>query len=250
MKAKTDEESVSPQPVSNQTAEKTKTIPILIVIVLLTIALIPAFYFYSAYTKTQKLLQVQGTTTSAKKDVDDLIAKVDRLIQLPKGEKPTVATIANKKKLVDQPFFEKAENGDKLLIYSKAKEAILYRPSIDKIINVGPVNPGSVQSQSQQAVTTPSPVTKQVTVTVYNGSEVSGLASTTKQKIEGKFSQIKVTATGNAAGEYSKTSVYDLTGKNKEVASQIAQFLSGEVATASLSGETKPTTDLLIIVVQ
>lgn len=70
-----------------------------------------------------------------------ILAKIGKLIQLPAGETPTMATIndaANAKKT--QPFLSSAENGDILIVYANAQEAILYRPSTDKLISVGPVN--------------------------------------------------------------------------------------------------------------
>jgi hypothetical protein len=70
-----------------------------------------------------------------------VIAKVKELIQLPTDESPTMATIndaASVKKT--QPFLTPAENGDILLVYANAQEAILYRPSSNKLIAVGPVN--------------------------------------------------------------------------------------------------------------
>jgi len=61
-------------------------------------------------------------------------------MELPKDEEPTIATVLDKEKLKDQLFFAKAENGDKVIIYSKNQKAILYRPSINKIIDVAPIS--------------------------------------------------------------------------------------------------------------
>jgi hypothetical protein len=54
-------------------------------------------------------------------------------------EQPTLASVTDKSKLSDQPFFQKAENGDKILIFVQSRKAILYRPSIKKIIDVAPI---------------------------------------------------------------------------------------------------------------
>ncbi len=79
--------------------------------------------------------------------VDDettqLIARVASLVSLPEGETPTIATVADVEKLKSQTFFAKAENGDKVLIFSKARKAYLYRPSTNKIVEIGPINIGS-----------------------------------------------------------------------------------------------------------
>lgn len=64
---------------------------------------------------------------------------VGRHYLLPINEVPALATVANKAKLTS-PFFKEAENGDKILIYQTNQIAIIYRPSIDKIISVGPVS--------------------------------------------------------------------------------------------------------------
>jgi hypothetical protein len=55
-------------------------------------------------------------------------------------EKPTIATVENTKKLTSQAFFKNARNGDKVLMYTQTKKAILYRPSEDKVIEVAYLN--------------------------------------------------------------------------------------------------------------
>lgn len=75
----------------------------------------------------------------AEEQVSSLVAKVGKLISLPTDEQPTVATVQDKEKLKEQAFFAGAENGDKLLIYTKAQKAIIYRESTDSLVNVGPL---------------------------------------------------------------------------------------------------------------
>lgn len=72
-------------------------------------------------------------------ETSSLTTKVAKLMALPANETPTMATVEDINKLKNQPFFSEAKNGDKLLIYTTAKKAIIYRESDNRIINVGPI---------------------------------------------------------------------------------------------------------------
>lgn len=100
-------------------------------------------YFYIQYKDKQKLLKKPAVS---QEEAGKIVALVESLMQLPKNENPTIATVSNKEKLKDQPFFNNAQNGDKVLIYTKAKKAILYRPSINKIIEVSFLNFGATSA--------------------------------------------------------------------------------------------------------
>ena len=78
---------------------------------------------------------------AAQAEADKAIAEVGKLYALPKDEKPQVLTVNDKEASKKQfgSFFDKAENNDISLIYTKAKLAILYRPSSKQIINVSSV---------------------------------------------------------------------------------------------------------------
>lgn len=111
------------------------------VLLLILLSAVPSYYFYKQYQKVQK--QLLDPALAAKEQTFALVVAVGKLIELPKGEDPTVATISDKEKLKDQPFFNNAKNGDKIIIYTNAKKAILYDPVANKIIDVAPVNIGS-----------------------------------------------------------------------------------------------------------
>ncbi|MDB5169533.1 MAG: hypothetical protein JWO41_889 [Candidatus Saccharibacteria bacterium] len=89
-------------------------------------------------TKVNKLST--NTAASSANEVKKLTDEIGAVFQLPTGETPTLATVSDAAKVKNQAFFKNAQNGDKVLLYSKAGEAILYRPSIKKIISVAPVN--------------------------------------------------------------------------------------------------------------
>lgn len=71
-------------------------------------------------------------------DVQTVQRQVGKHYVLPTDETPVLATVTDKAQL-QTDFLKKAQNGDKVLIYQKAQRAIIYRPSLDRIIDVGPV---------------------------------------------------------------------------------------------------------------
>ena len=206
-----------------------------------------ALFFYYKYQKTLKVLK--DPKELEKLETKLLVEKIGKLIELPGDEIPTVATVSDKEKLRNQPFFAKAQNGDKVLIYTKTKKAVLYRSSTNKIIEVGPVNIGesSPSATESSAVSPAKPAL--IKIAIYNASETVGLASRTEEKLKGKFNNISVVDKDNSKGNYDKTLVADLTGKRKELVSDMAKFLEGEVGSFPLA-EDRPEADVLVIVVE
>lgn len=126
----------------------------LIVTILSVLVLIGAaasYYFYTQYKSTQDILKNPNLATE--KQTKAIIEEVSKLIELP-NEQPTIATITDVTKLKDQPFFAHAKNGDKVLIYTGVKKAILYDPTINKIVDVAPVNIGDQTTPTPSAKTT------------------------------------------------------------------------------------------------
>ncbi len=102
------------------------------------VAIAAAFFFFE-YQKAQNLLTTQTNVLDeqkAKKENESLVRIISKLAVLPTNETPTIATVSDKTKLAGQLFFEKSENGDRVLIYPNNKVAVLYRPSVGKIINL------------------------------------------------------------------------------------------------------------------
>jgi hypothetical protein len=118
-----------------------------------------------AITRYPEVLGLSKGQAQAQAEVDMLVTEVGKLLALPTDEKPTVATITDVEKLKEQVFFKNASNGDKVLIYTKSKKAILYRPSEKKIVEVGAVNinqqprPVEPAPVSQDVYPTPAVVT-------------------------------------------------------------------------------------------
>jgi hypothetical protein len=80
-----------------------------------------------------------GLPTDGEAAAKAVKARVARHYLLPKDEEPALATITDKSKL-SSPAFKQTEDGDRLLIYQKNRMAIVYRPSIDRVVAIVPVS--------------------------------------------------------------------------------------------------------------
>ncbi len=216
----------------------TQTFVVIILLVGVVVSTFAAAYYYRMYTMYEA--KVPKEQKEADKDIDMTLQKLGKLMVLP-AERPSLAVVKDADKLkTQQKFFAQAQNGDKLLIFRTARKAILYRPSTNKIIESGPllVSPNAQTGQQTQSVK----------IAIYNGTTDATLATATDEKIRKAANAPIETSLGTAKStSYTKTLVVDLTGNNKQSVEELAKFLTGEVS-ALPDGETKPATDILIIV--
>lgn len=222
-----------------------------IIIIIVAGSLGTSAYFYKQYEKIKK-----NPNIVAQEEVKSLTSKVGQLMVLPTDEAPNIATVVDKEKLKDQPFFKNTLNGDKILIYTKAKKAILYRPNTNKIIEFAPLaigddNQSAVLGSETQEETSDEQVTPVVTntkIVILNGSKTPGLTTVAEGKIK-EVSGAEILYKNNAAkSDYTSNLVIDLSGNHQEQAKQIAQTIDGEVSDM-VDGETKPANaDILVIV--
>lgn len=203
-----------------------------IAIVALIVALASIGFATYQYNETQKLKTTEGAKQVADDEAKALKAKVAKLMQLP-SEKPTVATIKDITKLKDQPFFNGAKNGDKVLIFTEARKAVIYREDTNIVINSGPI-----------AVTSDNAASKGVTVLAsVNGS--NGDSATKVAKISGV-----TVGEGKAKKNYTSTQVLDVSGNSADKAQEIATALGGKVITTLPSGETAPAGASIVVFVK
>lgn len=205
-------------------------------------------YGFMQYQQTQqKLEQSQLELEKIKSDpqaasIEEntaLVSKIGELITLPEGEDPTIATITDVERLREQDFFNKAENDDKILIYTQVEQrAILYRPSINKVIEVAPVNIGETEGQVQT-----------LSVAIYNGTRTEEVNDLVENEIVQNAAGFEVILKTDAQRNHNETLVVDLSGDQDEAAEELAEVLNAIVAILP-AGEDRPETetDLLVIV--
>jgi hypothetical protein len=104
-------------------------------LIILAISVSLAVIFYTKYNNLKN-----DPTSFQQQELKSVVSKVSKLIEIPRDEKPTIATVQDESSLKNQDFFKDVENGDKVLIFTSSKKAIIYRESTNKIINVGPID--------------------------------------------------------------------------------------------------------------
>jgi hypothetical protein len=198
------------------------------------------------YTQYQSLKKNPNGEKEA--EVKQLVEQIRKFYDLPTDENPTVATVSDKSKVVNQPFFAKAENGDKILIYRKNKLAILFRPSQNRLINVGPIDLDAVSGNSTgSGSTTQAAIAK---LGLYNASSTVGITTDVEKKLttSAYASQISIAEKKNANSKsLGKVLIVDVAGSNKDLAEKIAATLGGEVGSLP-AGETKPGVDIAVFI--
>lgn len=223
-----------------------------VILIVSSIAL-SIFLFYREMHAAQSKTENSHTAVNS----DELLAKIGKIILLPENEAPTIATVSDKSKLSDQPFFAKAENGDKVLIYEKSGRAFLYRPSKNMLIEVSAITPnsnslvGTEDNESSNSATlgVQDEVVKPVKVVILNGTKEKGLAKAGQEKITSEKLPVEVVSLGNSTAPetYTETIVVDLTGKNEETSEKVAGLVGGTVE--SLPEDEKKPTDAEILII-
>lgn len=179
---------------------------------------------------------------ASQEEVAAVVAEVSKLIALPEGVTPTLATVADAEDLkTRQAFFANAENGDKVLLYANAadpaqRKAYLYRPSSKQLLNVAPINiGGQVQAQDDE-----------FSMVIRNGTETEGLEDRMETLLSQVFPNASVPEKGAAAQVYESSVLVRVNGSD-ELAQKVAGLFNVELVDLP-SGEADPgDVDLVLI---
>jgi len=226
------------------------TLRIIFVVTFLGIAGFAGWSFYS-YQKAQeevlRLSTLEGQEEIRKQDLENLLSRVRAHMILPEDEEPTVATITNIEALIeDQPFFEGANDGDKVLVYVGARKAIIYSPERDLVINVGAV----VVDNQQVALDETDEEFARLDIELRNGTSAAGLARDVSSRLSGENDAFNfVNLTDAAKRDYGETLVINMgRTSNSELINSLAQVLGASVVNSVPEGEQGSSAEVLILV--
>ena len=125
------------------------------------VATVSVVSFKMYWDSQQKLAKLQTANPEifTEFETDALVAKVARHMILP-NEKPLINTVSEVEKLRGEPFYAQAQNGDKVLVFSR--RAILYSPAQDRVVEIGFIR-----------ATTPTPVAENPPQASESGDQAS-----------------------------------------------------------------------------
>ncbi len=213
-----------------------------LITIIVAIIVVVAIVFWLSYLNKQDV----DDETSMNQDqtageiVTDVLTAIAKHMVLPQGE-PTIATIEDAANLrQQQSFFALVENGDQLVIFPE--QAIIYRPSTDRIVKVGAVQAPAANENRQAVPEVP------LTFEIRNGTNETGKASILADQI-GTQELYEVLNVGDAGRkDYTSTFVYDLTnGEKSEAVAAFAQIIGSTVTEGYPEGEAESNAEVLVI---
>jgi len=218
-----------------------------IAIVILALVVLGGYVVYEKYFHLTQAEKAQQELATA-------IAAVSKVMVLPEGDQPVLATVTDAKTLIaQQTFFAGSANGDQLLLFPKSMKAIIWSPSREKIINVGPIQQSpSPSAVSQSSTKSNAPVTQTTTtlsVEIRNGTGQAGYASSIAQQLSSNAAYKVLKVTDAAKNGYAKNMVINLSNDQSKasLASSLAAALGADISSTLPVGEKETTADVLVI---
>lgn len=222
----------------NSTNGNKKLTFVLIVVVVALLAALSG----SVYLLMKEKKKSENPTQVATEEANRIKDRLGKLILLPEGVEPTIATVIDADKLREQnaEFYKNAKNGDKLIVYSD--RAILYDMEQNIIINVAPI----LNPSDQGAL----PEGEKLTIDLRSGTSDSAKVTSAQDSINGLGDNYSISGTSDAANKnYSGTTVYDLTnGANEALVNALASAFGATVETTLPAGEAISNSNVVVIV--
>lgn len=145
--------------------------------------------------------------------------------------------------------------------YLQYREGQTFLPNSPSNETISVVENNASQSGGLSESSSAAEKSAKITVTIYNGTSTRGLAKEVQDKLKVKFAspriesgsprevgQMNFVGVGNTTGDFAKTIVVDLSGKNGAAAKMITGEINGQVVDKFPEGEIRPESDILIII--
>lgn len=161
---------------------------------------------------------------------DEIVLRVNKALSIQGDSHPAILTVEDETRAT-QPFLDQAKNGDKVLLYYKAKRAVLFRPSENSIIHQGSYTPPDAK------------------VFIRRGTTDDGKVAETRSRLEEIEAIDLVSQDDSPKSDYRGITIVNVTDRYDEKLREL-EDLFGVKAVRLPPGETFPDADILVIVGQ
>lgn len=176
-------------------------------------------------------------------DVSSLVGRVGSHVPVNMNETPLIAIVTdvNAAKQQSPVFYKKAENGDRLLVWSD--QAILYSPTKDEVESV-------LTFQAPPAPSVATVAAEKATVEIRNGSGITDNTAGLVEKLRTQGLTVKKITTTTVRQAYPSSLVMNTGSRMLPASAQILSGYGTAVASSTIIGEAPAAADFLIILGQ
>lgn len=201
--------------------------------VALSLGIVSLLFWHDMYT-------FFAYTDASQREAVNLAYRISDTVAVPAGEIPGLATVTDVSKLNRGGVLAGAENGDKLLLFYESGRVVVYRPSIHKVISVGPMILDASAAQ-----------VKGTRIVVRNGTGKSASVDAAMSLMKERYAEANIADPENAArDDYPSSIAIDLTadGSKTQFVGAISELLGIQKGILP-TGESRPdNADILIII--
>lgn len=159
---------------------------------------------------------------------DQIVIKINKTLHIEGDANPAILAVTDETK-ANQPFLDIAKNGDKVLLYYKARQAILFRPTGNEIIRKGSFTPPNAK------------------IFIRDGTAQDSRINEIKSKLE-SIKEIDLVSTDSSVKQdYKGTTLVSVTDRYDSKVAELETLFDTKVQRIP-DGETFPDADILIIV--
>lgn len=184
------------------------------------------------------LVILPNGTDGSKGEMERIKTALSEHVLLPVDETPTLATVINSDELQDAFLRQYAKTGDKVLVFPSAKQVYLYRPSVDRLVSMGPLTLSASVAQVDGS---------RIVVRTGDGNQNRTKALVAQLAKQYPKATVKDGGTANRQ-DYPATIAIDLTDDTKyDFTNEIAKAINGQRGILPQGEQRSDDADILII---
>jgi hypothetical protein len=214
-----------------------------------------------------------------------MVAKIAQFVEIRTPSDAEFIEVSDPEQLPDQPFFAQCQTGDVVVTFPSDQQVVLFRPKTQKMIAItalanvrdipavlggqeaweagsqtdggeimgDTVNTDSLSQPARSATPAPQASTAAkpavIPIALLDGADKLEVLGEHERRITATAANLVVRKKGSAAGKYTETVVFDVTGRDPATAQQLADVVGGKVVTSLPPEEAIPASVEFVVVI-